>query len=75
MEPLVELHSATSKVIQYHKKIENCVCRGSRVNFLGFKAFINASTEQEIPVVPKDKKEEKKRLLFYKKKRHTVRHN
>ena len=60
------MYSATSKVIQYYKKIENCT--EVELYFPGFKAFID-STEQEIPR-PKDNKR-KKEYYSGKKKKHT----
>ncbi len=62
------MYSATSKVIQYYEKIENCI-EEVELYFPGFKSFIDA-TEQEIPR-PKDKKM-KKEYYSGKRKRHTV---
>lgn len=63
------LYSITSKVIQYYKKIENCI-EEVEIYFPGFQAFID-STEQEIQR-PKNKKKRKKEYYSGKKKKHTV---
>ena len=59
------LYSITSKVIQYYKKIENCI-EEVEIYFPGFQAFID-STEQEIQR-PKNKKRGRKSTILVRRK-------
>ena len=64
-----KLYSITSKVIQYYKKIENCI-EEVEIYFPGFQAFID-STEQEIQR-PKNKKRKKEYYSGKKKKTYCI---